>query len=150
MNFADTQSFYKERLESDAWFAGHGVSVQLSKSAVPGDVDLINEQVEASLEDKGLAFVVKAPGLKSVDTTGSGRSLFKAVLEVVVFENPERNRIEAGISATAATVGVSTLAALIGNIEIEPAEDAYFETKGPNGLIAYVVRTLVDCEIDPR
>ena len=150
MQFEDTQSFYKERLDADSWFTTNGITVHLSKSAKAGDVSVINDDIESDLRSNGMAFVVKAPRLNTIAESFSQRSLYYSITEVLILENPERNRESTGLNVTGMVAVVETLKALVGHVEIRNSDMAYQETEGPSGLIVYIVRTEAECDLIPR
>lgn len=152
MNFENVQTEYTTRLNQDSWFTGNKLTARVSKSARAEDVDLINDEIEEDLREKGLSFVVKAPRLKEGDSVTSGRALLYCTVDIVILENPEMNRKSTGINATGVKAAVETLMALIGHqeIKLDPGQNVYEEVEAPNGLIAYVVRTIATCDLWPR
>lgn len=150
MNFETVQSDYKTRLDADSWFVSKGVTTRLSKSAKAGDVSVLNAEVEADLKANGMSFVVKAPRLTTLDVSRSGRALFGSVIEVLVLENPMKNRVDGGLDVTGVQAAVETFKALLGHHEISLDETPYMEAEGPQGLIAYVIRTVATCVLTPR
>ncbi len=150
MTFHEIQSDYKARLDADAWFTSNGVITVLSKSAEPGDVNVINEAVETDLRDKGLSFIVKMPNLRGAAKSGSGRALFYGVVEVVILENPLKNRVDSGIGVTGSEAALEVFQVLLGDIEIQLADNSYQEKDGPSGTIAYICRTEAETLISPR